>query len=321
MKNAAVVASKSSNAMWQSPNGDFSSDSISHNLNLYGSLNIKADHELAQEDIKHAHLVLIGTARQNKIVASIEDRLPVSFSERTISFSDGETYEAPGLGLGLVYYNPDQPKNLIFWVASNNPELYREDSPVPALMSFTFSQYPSTPPAYDCLISKVDQGGIVVSKRFDSHWNWISRDQNDPLISSSIKTMLDFYVELSNSIRKASASDFSFVFNPDTDSEAPIQPGITRLSDLSSHFYYEPIGIITLKGADLIEIQAILKASGQIILPEPTTNNVMEYQSYKLAVNQLSIWNLVPATKVIARDYRLTDLQMQNAVQHFFPVE
>ena len=75
--------------------------------------------------------MLIGTERQNSLVASIAERLPVSLSETHIIFSDGETYAAQGLGLGLVHYNPDAPQKLIFWVASNDHRLYGADSPVP----------------------------------------------------------------------------------------------------------------------------------------------------------------------------------------------
>ena len=72
---------------------------------------MKADVDVTDGDIARCHLVLIGTAVQNTVVARIADSLPVRFDGAAATCSDGEVLRADGpLMLGLVHYNPLSPR-------------------------------------------------------------------------------------------------------------------------------------------------------------------------------------------------------------------
>src|SRR5690606_16933173 len=89
LRSAAVVASRSFNASWQSPSGQVGGDGISHNQNLYGELRIEADTEVSPAELETHHLVLIGTADEDALVARIADRLPLRFEAGEVRFNDG----------------------------------------------------------------------------------------------------------------------------------------------------------------------------------------------------------------------------------------
>ncbi len=320
LRTAAESASHSSNAGWVVPNGDIDADGIHHNQNLYGSLRVKADTEVLADDIARCHLVLIGTAQQNSLVASIADRLPVSVSEHEIAFSDGESYSADGLGLGLVYYNPDSPERLIYWVASNDNRLYREGSPIPEQMSLQFSFYGSAAPGYDCLVSAVDRPSFVAMRSFDSAWAWNPRSVADKRVSTGIATSSDLLVALADAIRAEMGADFSYS-EAFADGARVIRPGKTRLEDFASYFFYEPLVEMTVSGTEALEIQSKLKAAGESLYPKPDTDKIDPESEYVIATNQASLWNFVKQIKFAPRDYRLTDTQLSTAVERYFPVE
>ncbi len=322
MLTAAIAASKSPNAIWQKARMDQAADGIYHFNGLYGDLLIKADVEVTAEEIEQFHLVLIGTARQNSVVASIADRLPVSLNANAITFSDGESYPEAGLGLGLVYYNPDAPENLIFWVASNDSRLYREDSPIPLQMGFQFFQYAHPAPGYDCLISSVDQPSLLAGRSFDSKWNWNVRDPDGKLLASSIKSAKDFITELARGMKVETASDFAFMINfPGSENLTVFHPGVTRLEDVAARYFYEPLGVMNIKGAKLLEMQAKYDMVEQSFYPVPTPETIDPENNYRVVTNQISIWQFVVAAGYAPRDYRLTDIQLSTVVERQFPVE
>lgn len=325
MLNAAGLASRSMNARWQSPNPHVAPDGFSHNQLLYGNLITKADSDVTQEDIARCHLVLIGTAAQNSIVAGISSRLPVALDATTIMFADGEHYAADGLGLGLVHYNPDAPDNLIFWVASNDAGLYRADSPIPERMAFQVSATLNNgvAPGYDCLVLGVDDGAFIAARSFDHEWNLNPRDSHEPIIASSVATNADLSEALATAASAETSSDFGFFGTPpEVDlSKSPFVPGVTRLEDYASTYLHEPVGVFNLSGAQLLEIQSKLEAAGQTLRPLPTMDNVDPDRSYTLAMSQINIWGFVGLTQMFPRDYRLTDTQLATAISRHFPTE
>ncbi|MDQ8202938.1 hypothetical protein [Pelagicoccus sp. SDUM812003] len=324
MLAAAKVAAKNSDARWSSPQYGAAWDEIAHSALLYGDLVIRKDVDLTDMDIRDHHLVLIGTARQNSVVARLADRLPVSISETKIEFSDGETYAADGLGLGLVHYNPESPQKLVYWVASNDPGLYRADSPVPSQMTSVFGGLGSmVAPGFGCLISKVEHATLVAGRSFDADWQWLPRNETEPVVAASIKSARDFKLEIEKALRVAMATDFSFAGETmvDGSSESPVLGGVTRLSDFANRFFYEPIGVMELDGVELLEMQSKLASKGQSFYPKPSTSDVDPKSRYRVAVPEASLWILVPAAEHAPKDYRLTDMQLSTVVERFFPTE
>lgn len=320
MLTAARIAAKSSNANWVGTPWGTAPDGFSHSHMLYGDLPIKPDSQLTPADSQRSHLILIGTARQNSAVAAIAQNLPVALSPEKIVFSDGETYPAKGLGLGLVHFNPHAPQNLIFWVASNDSQLYRENSPIPKQMYSATSGFNSVvAPGWDCLISAVDHESLVAARSFDNAWQWRPRNKVEPLLSPVLDSYQAWQTEVSKAILAESAADFAFTPSaPETD-QTPFLPNATRLSDLVDCFLYEPIGIMTLNGATLLKMQAKLAAKGQSFYPVPTAQSIDETANYRVAAAEISLWDLVPSAEYAPTDYRLTDLQLSTAIERHFP--
>ena len=115
LRTAAAVASRSASAAWPSPNGEVGDDGISHNQNLYGELRIKADVDVSADEIATHHLVLIGTAEQNQLVARLAERLPVRYGQTELRFTDGTKEAAADTAIGLCRLQParSEPPDLL----------------------------------------------------------------------------------------------------------------------------------------------------------------------------------------------------------------
>ncbi|EDY83103.1 hypothetical protein VDG1235_2727 [Verrucomicrobiia bacterium DG1235] len=318
MLEAARVASRSGNAAWLVPNGEKESDGLDHNQNLYGNLRIKSDVDLTEEDRESCHLVLIGTAEQNLVVAEIADELPVRFEGSEIRFSDGEAYAAEGLGVGLVHYNPDTPQNLIYWVASEDPALYRAGSPIPEQMAAQFGFYESPAPGFDCLVSAVDEMTVVAARSFRSDWSWREREEGSAVVGSEVGTYGELTVLAANAIREELDTDFGFFAQYPNPGSRPFVGGVTRLEDFVSTFFYEPLGVITLSGADLLVLDEKLRSRGNGLTPAPESSVVDGERDYTLGLSQVNNWALVRLSGETPTRYRLTDIQLRDVLDKAF---
>jgi len=70
-----------------------------------------------------------------------------------------------------------------------------------------------------------------------------------------------------------------------------------------------------------MEMQTRLEEIGQGLYPVPVIEGNDLDRHFKLAVNQSNIWPLVRITHYIPGKYRLTDFQVADAIERFFPVE
>ena len=307
LRTAAGIASRSANAAWPSPNGEVGDDGISHNQNLYGELRIKADVDVSADEIATHHLVLIGTAEQNALVARLAERLPVRYDQRELRFTDGTKEAAADTAIGLVHYNPLAPSRLIFWVASNDPAAYRADALVPRLLG-TF------PTGIDFAATRVSTPTLVMARSFDSRWNWVSREGSATLPPAD-SDATHFASMLAESVRRASKADFALALHtgPNGPSYATYAPSV-RLTDLTALFYYEPIGVMTLTGAELATARLALAAKPEIHLqPEPGAH-LDPKRTYRVAVTARRISPLVAPTHLAPRRYTLTELELASAL-------
>ena len=176
---------------------------------------------------------------------------------------------------------------------------------------------------HDCIISHVDQPKLVAARSFDSHWHWNPRQGHRERIASSIKTLQDYIAEINKAVKVETAADFTFTPQPQdvTGDGIPFQPGVTQVDDYVSRFYYEPIGIMTLTGSELLAMQARLKDQKQSLFPAPKAESMGLKNKYRLAVSQSNLWLLVEITHHTQRNYRLSDIQFGSALQRFLPRE
>lgn len=305
LRTAAEVASHSPNASWPAPNGEQGPDGVSHNQNLYGDLLIKADREVTADDVARRHLVLIGSAAQNSVVATLASRLPVRLEPGEIIFSDGTKLAAADRALGLVHYNPDAPTRLLFWVASHEPAAYAAGALVPELLGAGLT-------GADSVVTRVSEPALVLSRSFDSHWRWQSRESS-ALLPAAASGRLEFARALARTVRRAAGTDFALAA-PVAARAAVFEPGQARLIDLIAHHYFEPLSVLTLPGTRLLEALKALESSELRLEPAPDPRRIQPGREYRLALTATQISPLVAATHLNTGRYEVSDITLGDAL-------
>ena len=90
--------------------------------------------------------------------------------------------------------------------------------------------------------------------------------------------------------------------------------GSVRLGDLTALLYYEPIGVMTLTGAELTSARAALATKPEAHLqPEPSAQ-LDPRRSYRVAISARQISPIVAATHLAPKRYELTQQEMATAL-------
>ncbi|MEO8182417.1 MAG: alpha/beta fold hydrolase [Deltaproteobacteria bacterium] len=280
---------------------------------LYGALRIKPDRELSEADIAQNHLVLIGTAAQNSFVQRIAPRLPVQLSSDRIEFSDGVRVPRAAQTLRLLHYNPEAPRRLIFWVASDNPQAYGPSWPL--------LDYLSMGPLYaDALITDDPQSTLVLARSFDSRWHWTPRaaapllelEQNDWEAASRFEA---------EAARRVTRSDFALAaWFWQAQARPAFSPGITRSSDLM--LYDTPLSVLKLTGRELLAAQNALdhaqRVDGQMVValwPLPSSAQLEPERVYSVVGNSDGLVAFSSTTRLSPKDVALTNWSLADALQ------
>jgi hypothetical protein len=322
MQAAAVAASKSASPAWLDDSGETGTDGVPHSQNLYGWLNIKADTAVTDDDIARCHLVLIGTATQNVIVARIASRLPVQFAEGMITCSDGMKFPGAHRALGLVHYNPLAPERLVFWVASENPATYAANSAIPVLLGGGSGTIRGFTCGADLLVMDATAPTLVAARTFDSRWRWTADRKDSPLVPASIRTHEDFAIAMGVAIRRAAGADLGMADVYAAPAEAPFVPGTTRVSDVMPLFYFSPVGVAEMSGAELAEAARRFAASGGSPLmfcqaSEIKASGLKPDAIYRVAFPTDLLWHFSDVARMAPRNYRHTDLGVAEALERF----
>ena len=318
MHAAAVAASKSPNAAWLDDTGDASKDDgVPHSQNLYGHLNIKADTAVTDADLAHCHLVLIGTAAQNTVVARLADHLPVRFSEGVITCSDGVKLPGAHNALGLVHYNPLAPDRLIFWVAADEPAAYAAKSWIPLLMG-------GNPVVFgaDLLVMDATAPRLVAARSFDSRWRWSPGREASPLLPDTLKTQREFTVKYGAAIRRAAGAEVALVGSCFPATQAPATAGITRVGDLTPLFYDLHLAVCEMTGATLMEMARTAAAQPEQQLFVYPSGGIEEgrldpARSYRVVLSVDLLWTFSGLALLGPRNYQQTDLLVTDALERF----
>ncbi|MFA5057507.1 MAG: hypothetical protein WC485_05295, partial [Opitutaceae bacterium] len=322
MRAAAAAASKSPNPAWLNDRGEAGPDGVPHSQNLYGRLSTKADTEVTDADLARGHLILIGTATQNALVARLAGRLPVRFADGSIRCDDGVNFPAARCALGLVYYNPLAPGRLIFWVASDDPATYAAGAAIPALMGGTSSSVAGTVCGADLLVMHATASTLVAARSFDSRWHWTPGRENSPLVPASLKTHHDYSMAVGAAVRRAADADFAIVGAYAPFDQVPVIAGITRISDVTLLFYYAPIGVAEMSGAEIMEATRRIAAAGDpplLVCPSPRvkTGGIEAARTYRVAFPTDALWRFSAAAKMAPRDSWQTDRLVSDALERF----
>ncbi|PTY08535.1 hypothetical protein DB347_02850 [Opitutaceae bacterium EW11] len=313
---AAEAASKSPNPRWMPDGGDLGPDGVPHSQNLYGQLNRKADVDVTDADIARCHLVLIGTAAQNRVVARMAARLPVSFADGAITCSDGVRFASAHRISGLVHFNPLAPDRLVFWVASDDASAYRADA-FPTLITSGVSMSGS-PCSGDLIVGETATPTLVATRAFDSRWNWSGRHDASPLLPPSLATQGALTEALAKAVRRVCAADFGF-FERSADATTPaVVAGETRLEDVRSLYYFTPIGELELSGAELKSLMAAMAADPLLaVSPAYVAETVNPDRTYRVAMPVDTIGSLARVGHQAPARHRLLDADVGEAVERF----
>jgi hypothetical protein len=325
LRAAAEAASKSPNPAWVDDRGEAGADGVPHNQNLYGRLNIKADTEVTGADLARCHLVLIGTAAQNAVVARLADQLPVCFADGAVTCSDGVKFPGRHHALGLVYYNPLAPDRLIFWVASDDPATYAANSIVPAVMAGG-TAVPGSAVGIDFLVMDATAPALVAARSFDSRWRWTPGREVSPPWPASLKTHQDFSVAMGAAIRRATDADFALVGSYGPAAQAAVTAGTTRVCDMALRFYYLPIGVCEMSGTEILEVDRRADAAKDALMlisrsPQIGAGKIQASRVYRVALPIDVLWTLSELAKMAPRPYRQTDLFVGDALERFVACE
>jgi len=323
IRAAAEAAGKSSNCQWLDYSGPTGSDGVPHTQNLYGWLNTKADTDVTDADLARCHLVLIGTAAQNAVVARLADRLPVRFDGGMITCSDGMSFPGADGALGLVHYNPLAPDRLIFWVASDNPATYAANSTIPFLMAGG----PANAVGADLIITRAAAPTVVATRSFDSRWRWTPGRETSPLLPASLKTHRDYSAVIGSAVCRAAGADFAFIGTYGPPAQPAIVPGTTRAADVTALFYYDPVGVFEVSGTELLEIARRLAApadasQGPVYFePQVDAGKIEGDRTYRVALPVDAISPFTAMVQMAPRHYRQTDLLVSDALERFLAAE
>ncbi len=321
MKSAAEAASKSPNPAWLDDSGPAGPDGVPHSQNLYGHLNVKSDTAVTDADIARCHLVLIGTAAQNSLVARMADRLPVRLVEGEIVCNDGMKFPAKGNALGLVHYNPLSPQRLVFWVAADNPSAYAPKSWVPQIMgggNFIVAWVYGA----DLLVMDATSPQLVATRSFDSRWRWTADRAGSPLVPASLRTFRDLSATLGAAPRRAAGAEVALTGSYGASAQMAVTPGITGVSDLRASFDNLAIGTCEMTGAELAEIarKAAVEKEPRLFVELPAGLEVGKLEpgrNYRVALPVDLLWTFSGVAQLAPRNYQHTDLLVGEALERF----
>jgi hypothetical protein len=323
MRKAAEAASKSPNPGWASEGGEAGSDGVPHHQNLYGQLKVKADRDVNDRDLNKCHLVLIGTAAQNSLVGRVATRLPVQLKDGKIVCNDGLEVDAARRGLGLVHYNPLSPQRLIYWVASDLASAYTPQNPIVQLSATRLT-------GADLVVMELNPPRLVLTRSFDSRWGWQSERAMSPLLPANLEAGHRLAFAVAEAIRLEAGAQFAVVTvtapgTAPTPLSAPFVPGITRLADTASLAFFNPIGVMDVSGAQLLKLyfermRSVRNSTNEVkvaLCPSVETGKIDSARSYRLAIAATDVQPFAQVTKSADRTFRMTDLQVSDALERF----
>ena len=320
MRAAAEAASKSPSAAWVDDSGDAGADGVPHSQNLYGRLPTKSDTAVTDADLVRCHLVLIGTAAQNSIVARLAPKLPVRLENGAATCSDGVSFPGSHLALGLVHYNPLAADRLIFWVASQDPAAYAANSAVAAVMNGG-PGYRGSVTGIDLVVLDCAAQTLPITRSFDSAWNWLAGRETSPLLPTSIRTGGEVADAVGRAIRAATGADFAITDNFGPADKSAVMAEWTRVCDLSALYYHTPIGVFDLTGAELqsaAQRLATAKGSPLAISPAPGGAKLVADHHYRVAIPaDFSLWNFGSDVQLAPASYRLSGQFVDDALERF----
>lgn len=325
MKAAAEAAAASPNPSWAAEKGDPGPDGVPHHRLLYGHLPTKSDKDLTPEDLASKHLVLIGTAAQNAVVARLAAKLPVQFDKGEIRCNDGQSFPADKAQLSFVYFNPLAPGRLIHWVASNDAAYYKPDAVAPRMAD-------AVGLGSDLLVADAEKECLVAARSFDSAWKWNDRRAASAPIPGG-GTNQDLAAILAEALRLNAGVPLALGgFAKKT--QAPAwTPGQTRFSDLLTLCYFRQVVLFEQEASTLIENERRLSqnpdsapstTSGKstVLFPSPSKTLPADSKTaVRVAADADAFWTYCVATHSAPKSCILSNETLSDALNTYLALK
>jgi poly(3-hydroxybutyrate) depolymerase len=307
MLNLAQTASRSNSAAWSTASGDSGPDGVPHNRNLYGDLPYKADSEATAADLAQHHIILIGSALQNRVTGRLAPRLPASVDTSQITLQDGTKIPSTNHALGVLYKNPEAPDRLLYWVAAAESAGYKLGGLVPELMSRLT--------ATDLVVTELASETLVATRAFDSDWTSATTPAG-PGLPPNIKTRSDLALALVETVRRSNNADFAITGLHPKLSSLPLPTQTRSVAELSQLFYFESMGVLTLTGSELRRVHQLFQGGQDVqLLPLPKAGSIRDKQEYSVAVLSEQLWQFTAMTHLVPRSFALSQQRFGQALR------
>jgi hypothetical protein len=327
----AQLARKSPNARWPDPG--YRKSGKPTDMFISGQLPGKPDAEVTPEDMATCNLMLIGTAEQNSLARRLAGRLPVTIADGKLACDDGPAWSLAGRGFGLLHYNPEAPRRLVFWVGSGSPEFYAHGN---ALMN---AQGEAQPP--DLLILDAGDGRLVAARRYDSRWRWESGYVESPLLSPRAASQGAFTAAICDAYRRATGADFALAAAPWASRKPAFAARETRVMDVVAGEFTTRLAGMRLSGEELLALSEVCakmegaalsrwreenraaRARGETgpevpgtprLLPQIDPATIRPDREYRVVLYPWAIWSIVGEGHFVPSDFEALDLTVREAL-------
>jgi len=279
---------------------------------LYGRLPGKPDSEVTEADMRKYNLVLIGTAKQNSVVAKLSNDLPVKVKDGRVSANDGISWDCNDCAVGLLYYNPLEPKRLIYWVGSDSAEFYRLGAPL-----MDSQQWNTAAP--DLLVMHATKEQLIAARRFDSRWEWEKGYKASPLIKEELCSEIKSAQEIARTLQQKTGADFMLYGTVlRLSDELGFSPGQTRQMDVLSSLYGDRIVMMELKGQEILDdTKSINEAREKAIAEKKAKQEAAKEKKEETIGEQTWVLHIFPEPK----PETIVPEQLYSVVAHAWDVE
>ena len=276
----------------------------------------KPDTAVTVEDINQYNLILIGTAAQNSIVARIAGELPVTVTKGKIVSDDELTWDFTDRGLGLLYYNPLNPKRLIYWLASNESDFYRPKQPLMSHQGWDER-------GEDFQLLNVYKYQRVAGRYFDSRWRWESGYRQSPILPNPLCSWEGFDAAMKKAVQLGTGADYVLKYVNDYEFIPYWAEQETRLMDVVAYAntHTTSLALLNLSGAEIKKQQEQLevnKRGSKIVFSlGPELDQIDPDRIYTVGLLHSTIWGYVQKTKTNPESFRVIDNSFSDALESY----
>ncbi len=129
----------------------------------FPKVTVKRSDEVSEKELTNSAIILIGSSKSNKILQTIDDKLPVNFQSNGFSF-ENKNYDSPDETIFLLSRNPFNLNKLLILFSGNcNDYIFSN-------LSFDFIG--------DISISKNGERELIGFLKYDDNHNWIVDDSS-----------------------------------------------------------------------------------------------------------------------------------------------